>query len=88
MVRAGKRLSNGLSEMDVEFPTLEASSIEPPNPEYLKVHAAFARVLHLCGAADYIESIERDADMEGTLRLDGETDFASYLQSKFPIVAY
>jgi hypothetical protein len=27
-------------------------------------------------------SVERDAEMEGTLRLDGKTDFGSYLQSK------
>ncbi|KAH9168292.1 hypothetical protein EDB89DRAFT_2074118 [Lactarius sanguifluus] len=88
MSRDGGILTNGLREGDVEFPTLEESSIEPPNPEYLKVHAAFAKVLHLCGAAEYIDSVERDAEMEGTLRLNGETDFGSYLQSKFPIVAY
>ena len=86
MVRGTARLSNGLSEMDVEFRTLEASSVEPPNPEYLKVHAAFSKVLHLCGAADYVESVEMDADIEGTLRPDGETDFASYLQSKLTFV--
>ncbi|KAH8995218.1 hypothetical protein EDB86DRAFT_2922821 [Lactarius hatsudake] len=88
MSRDGGILTNGLRGGDVEFPTLEESSIEPPNPEYLKVHAAFAKVLHLCGAAEYIDSVERDAEMEGTLRLNGETDFGSYLQSKFPIVAY
>jgi hypothetical protein len=86
MSRAGKRLSNGSHEADVEFPTLEESSIEPPNPDYLKVHAAFAKVLHLCGAADYIESVERDAETKGTLRLNGETDFASYLQSKLAVL--
>ncbi|KAH9059036.1 hypothetical protein EDB87DRAFT_836873 [Lactarius vividus] len=88
MSREGGILTSGLREVDVEFPTLEESSIEPPNPEYLKVHAAFANVLHLCGAAEYIDSVERDAEMEGTLRLNGETDFGSYLQSKLPIVAY
>jgi hypothetical protein len=82
MTRSGTRLSNGSDEVDVEFPTLEESNVEPPNPAYLKVHAAFAKVLHLSGAAQYIESVERNAEMEGTLRLDGKTDFASYLQSK------
>jgi hypothetical protein len=86
--RKGLRLSSGLHEVDVEFPTQEESSIEPPNPEYLKVHAAFAKVLHLSGAAEYIESVERDAEMEGTLRMDGETDFSSYLQSKLTVMAY
>jgi len=85
MSRAGKRLSNGSCEVDVEFRTLEESSVEPPNPDYLKVHAAFAKVLHLCGAAEYIESVERDAEMKGTLRLNGETDFASYLRSKLAV---
>lgn len=71
MTRKGRTLTTGLSEVDVEFRTQEESFVEPPNPEYLKVHAAFAKVLHLCGAAEYIENVERDAEMEGTLRLDG-----------------
>ncbi|KAH9020420.1 hypothetical protein EDB84DRAFT_567917 [Lactarius hengduanensis] len=60
MPRQGAILSDGSldSEVDVEFPTLEASSVEPPNPEYLKIHAAFAKVLHLCGAAEYIERLK------------------------------
>jgi len=88
MSRKGKTFTNGLSEMDVEFRNREESSIEPPNPEYLKVHTAFANVLHLCGAAEYIERVERDAEMEWTLRRSGETDFASYLQSKLVVLAY
>ncbi|KAH9046948.1 hypothetical protein EDB83DRAFT_2403959 [Lactarius deliciosus] len=90
MPRQGARLGNGSldSEVDVEFPTLEASSVEPPNPECLKIHAALAKVLHLCGAAEYIESVESDAETEGTLRLDGETDFASYLRSKIPVMVH
>ncbi len=88
MSQAGSFLTNGSSEENVEFPTLEESSVEPPNPDYLRVHAAFAKVLHLCGAAEYMESVEMDAEMEGTLRLNGETDFGSYLQSKLAIMAY
>jgi hypothetical protein len=68
-----------LREVDVLFRTLEESSVEPPNPQYLKVHAAFAKVLHLCRAAEHMYDVERDAEMEGTLRLNGETDFGSYL---------
>jgi hypothetical protein len=85
MPRSHTRLSNGLHEVDVEFPTLEESTVEPPNPTYLKAHAAFAKVLHLSGASQYIESVERDAEMEGTLRPDGKMDFASYLRSKIAI---
>ncbi|KAH8977168.1 hypothetical protein EDB86DRAFT_3169705 [Lactarius hatsudake] len=83
-----KHLSNGSLDSDVEFPTLEVSSVEPPNPNCLKIHAAFAKVLHLCGVAEYIESVEMDAETEGTLRLDGETDFGSYLRSKIPVMAH
>ncbi|KAH9011480.1 hypothetical protein EDB85DRAFT_1117299 [Lactarius pseudohatsudake] len=82
MSRDGGILTNGMREMDAEFPTLEESSVEPPNPDYLRVHAAFAKVLHLCGAAQYMDGVELDAEMEGTLRPNGETDFGSYLQSK------
>ena len=81
MSRQHRRLSNGLKEADVEFRT-EEPSVEPPNPDYLKVHAAFAKVLHLCGAADYMQKVEADAEMEGTLRMNGETDFGSYLRSQ------
>ena len=88
MIQEGTCLSNGSREPDVEFPTQEESFVEPPNPDYLKVHAAFCKVLHLCGAADYVESVKMDADIEGTLRPDGKTDFASYLQSKLTIVEY
>lgn len=87
MPRPYMRLSNGSREVDVEFPTLEESNVEPPNPAYLKVHAAFAKILHLSGAAEYIESVERDVEMEDTLRPDGRTDFASYLRSKIAIFA-
>lgn len=87
MTREGRTLTNGLSEVDVEFRTREESPVEPPNPDYLKVHAALAKVLHLCGAAEYIERVERDAEMEGTLRLNGETDFESYLRSKLVVLA-
>ena len=87
MSRQRRRLSNGLKEADVEFRT-EEPSVEPPNPDYLKVHAAFTKVLHLCGAADYMQKVEADAEMEGTLRMNGETDFGSNLQSKLAITAY
>ena len=53
-------LGDGSLEADVQFQTLEEStvgSVEPPNPYYLKVHAAFAKVLNLCGAAEYMESV-------------------------------
>ena len=36
--------------------------------------------MNLCGAAQYAESVERDAEMEGTLRQNGETSFTSFLR--------
>ncbi len=80
MTRKVSRLSNGSREVDVEFRTLEEPSVEPPNPDYLKVHAAFARVLHLCGAAQYVGRVERDAEMSGTLPSNGDTDMGLYLR--------
>jgi hypothetical protein len=72
MCRKRCRFSNGSLELDVEFPTREESSVEPPNPDYLRVHAAFANVLHLCGAAAYIWKIEMDAQMKGLCAQTGK----------------
>jgi hypothetical protein len=47
------------NEVDVQFRT-EEPSVGPANPNYLK---AFAKALHLCGAAEYMESAENDAEM-------------------------
>jgi hypothetical protein len=65
-------LSNGLRKTDVEFPTQEESSVEPPNPDYLKVHAAFAKVLNLCGAVEYIQRVEMHAEKQMVLHLTGK----------------
>jgi hypothetical protein len=73
-----------LLEVDVLFRTLEESSVEPPNPQYLKVHAAFAKVLHICGAAD-VQFVERDDETEGTLCLNGGTDIGSSFGSRITV---
>jgi len=54
-----------MDEVDVEFRTLAQSGVEPPNPAFLRAHAAFAKVLSLCGAIQYLESVERDAERSG-----------------------
>ncbi|KAJ3512886.1 hypothetical protein NLJ89_g3262 [Agrocybe chaxingu] len=64
-----------------KFRTGTESTVAPPNPEFLKIHAAFAKVLNLCGAAEYIESVERDAEIYGALCPNGETDLSSLLMS-------
>ncbi|KAH9051153.1 hypothetical protein EDB83DRAFT_2627678 [Lactarius deliciosus] len=81
-------LGDGSSEADVEFPTVEESFVEPPNPEYLKVHAAFAKVLNICGAIDLLEMDESDDEMDATLCLNDETESASYLLSGLAITSY
>ncbi len=79
-------LSNGSRQVDVVFPAQEESSVEPPNLDYLKVHAAFAKVLNLSGVLEYMEGIEMDAEEEGILHLDGKTDIGSYIQYKLAFI--
>lgn len=79
--------SNGQGETVVQSPTLEHSSIEPPNPNYLKIHAAFAKVLNLCGAVVYGYRVECEAEMDGTLGPNGEMNFASKFLSELGIIA-
>lgn len=51
------RLSNGQLDSTVTF-----NDSDPPEPQYLKIHAAFAKVLDLSGAADHLVDLRRDAD--------------------------
>ncbi|KAH9003344.1 hypothetical protein EDB86DRAFT_2826509 [Lactarius hatsudake] len=81
-------LGDGSSEADVEFPTVEESFVEPPNPEYLKVHAAFAKVLNVCGAIDLLVTDESDDEMDATSLLNGGTESASYIFSELAITSY
>ncbi|KAJ7242608.1 hypothetical protein B0H12DRAFT_848942 [Mycena haematopus] len=75
------RLSNGDFESIVDF-----NDEEPPNPEYLKVHAAFAQVLHLSGAAEFLEELRRDAEHMEMLYLDGQVDFGVALASQLAVL--
>ena len=73
----GWRLSNGQSSSIVTF---NDKHLHPmPNVDYLRIHAAFARVLHLCGAADHVEQMHRDAERMNMLLLDGKMDFGEVL---------
>lgn len=85
MVSPAFILANGEEETDVEFRSLAQSGVEPPNPTFIRAHAAFAKVLHLCGAREYLESVERDADDCGFLRANGETDVALLLMTRLAI---
>ncbi|KAF8129394.1 hypothetical protein K438DRAFT_1789181 [Mycena galopus ATCC 62051] len=59
-------LSSGAHSSVVIF-----NNLEPPNPDYFMIHAVFARGLHLCGAAEYMEDIRRDAERVDLLYSDG-----------------
>ena len=49
MSRGSIRLSNGSREAVVEFRTVDEPFAEPPNPYYIKVHAAFTQVMCFSG---------------------------------------
>ncbi len=80
--RADFCLSVPETEVDVEFRTREESPVDPPNPDYLRVHVAIAKVLYLSEAADHMQSVVWEVEYEGALSPNGETDFATYLWSK------
>jgi len=44
-----------------------------PDPRYLRIHAACAKVAHLSGAAEYIDGIFRDMDDTRVLATNGSS---------------
>ncbi|KAF9513329.1 hypothetical protein BS47DRAFT_1485733 [Hydnum rufescens UP504] len=69
------------------FPTIVFTSSDPllplPNPRYLEMHAAAAKVAHLSGAAEYIERTLRDLEEVKVLSADGSS--AELLKSALQI---
>ena len=57
----------------VQLTTPDPSNYPLPNPRYLALHAACARVAHLSGAAEYIEGILRDMEDTKVLANDGSS---------------
>ncbi|KDQ54118.1 hypothetical protein JAAARDRAFT_38731 [Jaapia argillacea MUCL 33604] len=55
----------------VTFTTLDAHNLPLPSPRYLALHAACARVVNLCGAAEHIDTIVRDIETLCVLAKDG-----------------
>jgi len=74
--------------VDVEFRSREESSIDPPNPEYLRVHAAFAEVLRLSQTAYHAQNVMWHCGYEGALDPNDEedTDLAKDLWSRLMIL--
>ena len=60
------------------------TGINPPDPRFLQVHAAFAKVLHLSGVAEHVDRIEQETEerMQSYSRKMDDADFASLLDLK------
>ena len=71
--------TTGESSYDVEFRTEHESGVNPPDPEFIKIHAAFARVLYKSGAGQYFNKVEYDAEELGELSTDGKSDLGLLL---------
>ncbi|OAA36887.1 hypothetical protein NOR_07407 [Metarhizium rileyi] len=54
-------------------------NIEPPSPRLLALHCAITHILHLSGAAGYIDKIIRSMD-EQIARCDGSTELGQLVQ--------
>ncbi|KAF9482406.1 hypothetical protein BDN70DRAFT_991193 [Pholiota conissans] len=80
--------SNGSKSSTVEFRSLEECGIDPPDPEFIKIHAAFAKVVHLSGAAEYLERLEEEAEANEDLFLEDKIDFSACLASKLSAIAF
>ena len=55
----------------VRLTTPDPNNYPLPNPYYLALHAACARVVHLSGAAEYIEMVFRGMEDTKVLATDG-----------------
>ncbi|RXW13476.1 hypothetical protein EST38_g12380 [Candolleomyces aberdarensis] len=58
---------------EVKFTTENPEELPVPSPDYLALHAACAKVAHLSGAAEYIETILSYAEEIPVLAADGSS---------------
>ncbi|KZT27138.1 hypothetical protein NEOLEDRAFT_1168302 [Neolentinus lepideus HHB14362 ss-1] len=61
-ITPGVILNAARKDVDVTFRSVAELGVEPPDPELLRIPAAFAKVLHACGAAEYYERLEREGE--------------------------
>lgn len=59
-----------------------------PDPAFLRIHAAFGRVLHICGAVEYMDKVEILADSDIPLVPGDELGFTSCLSAKLELLTY
>jgi len=57
----------------VTFTTPDPEQLPLPSPDYLRLHAAAARVAHLSGAGEYIDKMLRDMEETRVLSTDGSS---------------
>ncbi|KAG8919217.1 hypothetical protein FRC01_001407 [Tulasnella sp. 417] len=63
--------------------------IPVPNSHYLKIHAACAKVAHLSGAAEYLETILNESEERPVLASDGgSADMLSFLLARTVVAAH
>ena len=64
----------GLLEIPTTVKFVSADERIPlPSPQYLSLHAVCARVASLSGAAEYIESFDKDMENTNVLSVDGSS---------------
>ncbi|KAL9708594.1 hypothetical protein Ac2012v2_008139 [Leucoagaricus gongylophorus] len=80
--RSNYRFTSGEATRDVEFLASAESMVKPPDPEIIRIHAAFARVLSLSGAIDYFDKVELSAEQLGGLSTDGTSDLELLLTGR------
>ncbi|PPQ65717.1 hypothetical protein CVT26_000334 [Gymnopilus dilepis] len=59
---------------NIVFTTPDEERLPLPDPRYLALHAACARVAHLSGAGEYIDEVLRDLETTGVLAPHGSSD--------------
>jgi hypothetical protein len=74
----------------VQLTTPDPNNYPLPDPRYLAIHAACARVAHLSGAAEYIEMVFRDMEDIKVLASNGGSGDVLYhaLMRNVDIEAY
>ncbi|TDL26865.1 hypothetical protein BD410DRAFT_472782 [Rickenella mellea] len=65
----------------IQFHDNSNIGIPLPNPTYLAIHAAFAKVFDASGAGMYIDGVFRDVERIGVLSSDGLSDVITLLNS-------
>lgn len=77
-----------LPSTQVDFTTSDPVKRPLPDPRYLELHAACARVAHLSGAAEYIDQILREEEVTKVLAFDGgSSDLLNHILTHRGIVS-